>query len=1342
MEAFEILLCVFSILGISERVHGIGVGQVELTLAVRNGDTFQYVFSEVQSSRPSDTVIEVRLSVTLPFTGQNVPFESNVTVSCGLTPDSAGYSQANFNDTFVDVDVNNTAFVPFIIIAAGRPASLQCWGVSSPILNATDPPQFSKATSISPPSTFVITRVATINFCSETIIVPNQESSVCTECKFLLQFSEPIQDNNVTISCTVSTVTDQRQLNISISDHTAVIGDTSIEVSYSILNPGIQINVVSPIDVTCTAQSEGSGWQYDRNTENATAQFQLDQGSVSLLPQYTHTEGTRLTALLALDVGVNGQVAFTCSVVTVNSTSVAKALAQENYCPVASPSTPGPVTTTTTTTPTTSAADAGTTQSNSTANSTAETTTPVMENTTISVTTTVNSTTVEANTTASSNMTTLTANTTEAPTTTTEIMNTTTANVTVGNATSEQTTAPTFAASISTTTSVNSTDNATSAVPVTTLPTTPPTTPVANVTNQWSISPTNPTFLSNEIVKEVIIERKVDPQVETQEVILVRCCAEDSSFRRFAGKTAELIATVTSSPLSAINGTLATTGANITVESTFPNPAYVELAPCPCDLTSGHCDTGCCCDSDCTSADIASFQCLPGVFGGSGGGVVDHSCASPRFDKEDWFPLMCVHQENSPLLGMFFQTEPALRTTTAFNTRVGSSKPNYTFEENDDQSIFETVPGLNPGYRQGDGIKTSSVLQGYLSIPQRSLSGECISSAPVQFLKDLDSSCVHHLTESLCQESSPLNARTYITSTRLTNPPCPQRPAILKSMNTEADVDTHYFCLEDLSAYVKSQQTLNDFYKPTQKYLFRELKTFDNTTGTNNFTYSEVIIEQNATDVGKAQRCVWDDGFTLPPIPEYNRTTNTCMNAVLKVTYDFYWQMGNIVNVSAVIVLGSISLEQVRRDNRTITNTVQIPESYETVNMTTEAPGVNQTLVNVTQPVNNTIPRREETYTVENTTTTTSATVLTQVFTVRFIHDYLDVNASTSDNETERLEFEDRSGNPGYDFMKPVLSGNPVYDPVLSDFSYVDANLSQALALWKPGPSGLCYHATRHTITFGEDATSSCILRLGLEELKNCSSLRELILTEQTKLMSAQYIATVGNPDRANLEDWVAVLRESIQFNASTVTTQLPSTTVEMTTAQQETTSIMDTTTSTTNMTENVTEEIHQYNLFDQVEGVCQSVPTGIHVVIMYAEVGRQDAVYIKQIVGAKVSYSLSTWQMDCLGASGPACANVSTEGLVQSFLLQSTVTFVKVPAAEPVQPIKYLAGINPSLCKGETCERQLLYPFTSAYQGDPIMYRVGFGLLVIFSSIGLIITLQPWIQKLVAAVHRSILFL
>ena len=57
-------------------------------------------------------------------------------------------------------------------------------------------------------------------------------------------------------------------------------------------------------------------------------------------------------------------------------------------------------------------------------------------------------------------------------------------------------------------------------------------------------------------------------------------------------------------------------------------------------------------------------------------------------------------------------------------------------------------------------------------------------------------------------------------------------------------------------------------------------------------------------------RCSWDDGYSRPPIPTYDNTTELCQNAVLDVDYQLYWRGGEIISVEATLLLGAIGLQQ------------------------------------------------------------------------------------------------------------------------------------------------------------------------------------------------------------------------------------------------------------------------------------------------------------------------------------------------------------------------------------------------------------------------------------------------
>lgn len=84
---------------------------------------------------------------------------------------------------------------------------------------------------------------------------------------------------------------------------------------------------------------------------------------------------------------------------------------------------------------------------------------------------------------------------------------------------------------------------------------------------------------------------------------------------------------------------------NVPTNDDLLNPAY---DPCTCDLTVGLCDSGCCCDPDCSEADKLTFNFVcpiryRTVFEKS---VDRWTCYNiynqPKLVEEDWFPILCI----------------------------------------------------------------------------------------------------------------------------------------------------------------------------------------------------------------------------------------------------------------------------------------------------------------------------------------------------------------------------------------------------------------------------------------------------------------------------------------------------------------------------------------------------------------------------------------------------------------------------------------------------------------------------------------------------------------------------
>ncbi|XP_051017402.1 tectonic-2 [Acomys russatus] len=165
----------------------------------------------------------------------------------------------------------------------------------------------------------------------------------------------------------------------------------------------------------------------------------------------------------------------------------------------------------------------------------------------------------------------------------------------------------------------------------------------------------------------------------------------------------------------------------------IPNQVYQPLGPCPCDLTAKACDIRCCCDQDCQLEVRELFQqsCFAGVFGGDVSPPFHHRCGvGPTHQTPDWFPFLCVQSppSTSPFLGHFYHGATSPRHDPAFEAHLH----------------FDLKDFADAGYKQGDPIMTT---EGYFTIPQVSLAGQCLRDAPVAFLRNFDILCTMDLEE-------------------------------------------------------------------------------------------------------------------------------------------------------------------------------------------------------------------------------------------------------------------------------------------------------------------------------------------------------------------------------------------------------------------------------------------------------------------------------------------------------------------------------------------------------------------------------------------------------------------
>ncbi|XP_034397402.1 tectonic-2 [Cyclopterus lumpus] len=187
-------------------------------------------------------------------------------------------------------------------------------------------------------------------------------------------------------------------------------------------------------------------------------------------------------------------------------------------------------------------------------------------------------------------------------------------------------------------------------------------------------------------------------------------------------------------------------------KTVIPNQVYQPMGSCPCDLTFRACDVRCCCDKDCSIEDLKLFvsHCLPGPFGGRVSPTPDYHCSVQSSENSpDWFPFLCVNSppENNPYLGLFYQGKKI------------TSKPGPSF-----QSPVLSAPLPVSAYIQGSPI--FSLSDQYFTIPQKVL-GQCVNSAPVAFLKNVNVECVTVLRS--CPTGFPLRTSTSDLSSKVKN---------------------------------------------------------------------------------------------------------------------------------------------------------------------------------------------------------------------------------------------------------------------------------------------------------------------------------------------------------------------------------------------------------------------------------------------------------------------------------------------------------------------------------------------------------------------------------------------
>ena len=279
---------------------------------------------------------------------------------------------------------------------------------------------------------------------------------------------------------------------------------------------------------------------------------------------------------------------------------------------------------------------------------------------------------------------------------------------------------------------------------------------------------------------------------------------------------------------------------------------------------------------------------------------------------------------------------------------------------------------------------------GVLSLPQPTLSGQCLGTAPVRYLKDIDSSCTYTMTSDLCDKNTVLSSLFYAQDSGLAT--ATKYFSVLAEDNGLALAETNvvYYCASDTSAYLKSTGATNVAGSVLFDYNFPTNPNCTDTCG------NDICIDlNNLVDPDPPATS------TLPPLCASQDPTTpsnvggVCRDSVVEVQYTVTWEGKKIIRVDANIILADIPL------------TVGV------------------------------VPNE-----------------LTQKYSVNFVHNFTGVSAGATDNFNNITDTSyERSGRVGYEFGKPIFSGSVVNNESLTpaEFMYVNTNTTRQMAVFNPG---------------------------------------------------------------------------------------------------------------------------------------------------------------------------------------------------------------------------------------------------------------------------------------------------
>lgn len=267
------------------------------------------------------------------------------------------------------------------------------------------------------------------------------------------------------------------------------------------------------------------------------------------------------------------------------------------------------------------------------------------------------------------------------------------------------------------------------------------------------------------------------------------------------------------------------------------------------------------------------------------------------------------------------------------------------------------------------------------------------------------------------------------------------------------------------------------------------------------------------------------------------------------------------------------------------------------------------------------------------------------------------------------------SGNPGYQVGRPLIAGVVL---ALGNDSIVIQRT--AIDLWKPG-DGFCFAAEKEPVLYGHNSTVGCLLAVSRQNLSQCDTLREAVISLQASLVRATHVARSGKPDYLSTTDWLKISVGSMNLSTT----------------------------------------------MDDTPVTCSRIPSHQHIYVWSLVTATVDGVPQREIRALNVSYSLSNWELDCVGGDVSTCSDPAGTEL---FPITTSVTFIDIPVNTGPPKTRFQINFTEYDCnRNDVCWPELAFPLTRHYTGEPYSQSLAKGLILVFFFIVASVLGTPWRQ-------------